>query len=258
MKRASKKIINRIAPFAMLALGIGLTVTSGIYVSSFLAIVGVALIFWGAILLYITPTKQVPITFLTASTETSMSNIERVLSEFKSTEKGIYLPPKNLQDTESSLVFIPKASNQALPKPEETKMATLFNNKLNGLFLTPIGFALSKIFEQKLGSSFTKTDLSYLQKNLSKLLTEDLEITENVEMQIQNNKITFEIKGNIFRNDCQETQKFPKTHNTLGCLLSSSIACGLAKSSGKPIIIEHEEQSKDGKTTKIEYHILEE
>jgi hypothetical protein len=258
MKRASRKIINQIAPFAMLALGIGLTVTSGIYVSSFLAIVGVAIIFWGAILLYVTPTKHVPITFLTASTATNVSNIERVLSEFNSTEKGIYLPPKNLQDTESSLVFIPKALNQALPKPEETKMTTLFSNKIDGLFLTPPGFALSRIFEQKLGSSFTKTDLTYLQKNLSKLLTEDLEITENVEIQIQNNKITFLIKGNIFRNDCQETQRFPKTHTSLGCLLSSSIACILAKSSGKPIIIENEEQSTDGKTTKIEYQLMEE
>jgi hypothetical protein len=258
MQKYRQKKFNMAVILSILALGIGIVVTSAFYLSSFLAIVGIAIIFWGAILFYITPTNHIPITFLTASTATNVSNIERVLSEFKSGEKGVYLPPKILQDPASSLVFIPKASNQDLPKPEETKMTTLFKDKQDGIFLTPPGFALSKIFEQKLDSSFTKTDLTYLQKNLSRLFTEDLEITENVKIQIQNNKIIFEINGNILRNDCQETQKFPKTHNTLGCLLSSSIACALAKSSGKPIIIENEEQSKDGKTTKIEYQILEE
>ena len=253
-----QKKINLASILAIVTLGIGLIVTSAIYVSSFLAIVGVAIIFWGSILLYITPDKQVPITFLTASTDTNMSNTERVLSEFKFTEKGIYLPPKNLQDTESSLVFIPRISKQALPKPEEMKMTNLFTNKQDGLFLTPPGFALSKIFEQKLGISFTKTDLPFLQKNLSKLLSEDLGITENIDIQIQNNIITFEISGSIFKEDIQENRKIQQTHNAVGCLLSSSLACALAKATGKPITINAEEKSIDGKTTKIEYQIMEE
>jgi hypothetical protein len=252
-----QKKLNVATILAIVTLGVGLIVISAIYVSSFLAIVGVAIIFWGSILLYITPDKQVTITFLTASTETNMSNTERVLSEFKFTEKGIYLPPKNLQDTESSLVFIPSISEQALPKPEETKMTDLFTDKHDGLFLTPPGFALSKIFEQKLGVSFTKTDLPFLQKNLSKLLTEDLGITENIDIQIQNNKISLEISGSIFKEDKQENQKFQQTHNTVGCLLSSSLACALAKATGKPITIKSEEQSRDGKITKIEYQIME-
>ena len=258
MKKIRKISINKVAVSALLAMGIAGVVLSAFYASSFLAILGVSFIFWGGILLYIAPLKHVPITFLTASNTANLSNIERILSEIKFAEKGIYLPPKNLPDVDSSLLFIPKISKQALPKPEEIAMTELSSKKHDCLFLTPPGFALTKLFEQKQGFSFTKIDLPYLQKNLSKLLTGQLEITENLEIRTQNNKIIFEIRGSIFKDDCQETQKLQQTHNAVGCLLSSSLACVLAKVTGKAIVIENEEQSEDGKITKIEYRILEE
>ncbi len=245
------------AVLVLFALGLGLTATSAVYQSSFLAIVGVAIIFWGAILLYILPSKHVPITFLTAATTSHMSNLERILSELKFTEKGIYLPPKNLPDPVSSLIFIPKTAKQSLPKPDEAIMTGLFSEKHNGLFLTPLGFDLSKILEQKQSYPFTKTDLRCMLKKFSKLLTEELEITENIEIQTQNNKIILEMSGSIFAEDYKEAQ-FPQTHNAIGCLFSSSIACALAKATGKAIVIENEERGTDGKTTKIEYQIVEE
>ena len=206
-------------------LGTFCIILSAFYASSYLAIIGVSFIFWGGILMYVTPSKHVPITFLTASTAASASNIERLLTELKSNEKGIYLAPKNLQDAESSLIYVPKAKNQNLPSPQETQTTSIFRAKQDSLFLTPPGFALVKLFEGKLGNSFTKISLKDLQKTLSKLLIEDFGIAENIELQIQKSKITVEIKGSIFREDCQETQKYPLTHNSIGCLFSSSLAC---------------------------------
>lgn len=258
MQKNKKPNINRIVQFALITVGIVCVAFSAFYASSYLAILSVSFIFWGCILLYITPSKHVPVTFLTASTTSNMSNIERVLSELKFNEKGICLPPKKLQDPESSLIFIPKTPKQNLPQPEETKKKELYSDKHDGLFLTPPGFALSKLFEQKLGGSFTKTDLSHLKKNLPKLLIDDMAIAENVQIQVQDNKVTFEITGNVFKEDCQETIKYPQTHNAIGSLLSSSLACALAKTTGKAIVIENEELSQDGKITKIEYQILEE
>jgi hypothetical protein len=257
MQKNKKLNVNRIVQFALIVVGIACVGLSAFYASSYLAILSVSFIFWGGILLYITPSKHVPLSFLTASNAANMSNMERLLSELKFTEKGICLPPTNLQDPESSLIFIPQVSKQSLPQSEEEKTC-LFNNQRDGLFLTPPGFALSKLFEQKLGVSFTKIDLPQIQKNLQKLLIDDMEIAENIEIQIIDDKVIFEITGNVFQEDCQEAQKFPQTHNAIGCLLSSSIACALAKATGRPIVIENEELSKDKKTTKIEYRIMEE
>ncbi len=241
----------------MLSLGVALVVVSSFFVSSFLAIMGVAIIFFGAILLYITPTKHVPLTLLNASAEAATANIERVILELNLTEKGVYLPPKNLSDIESSLVFIPKTNETPMPTSEETYEKLLTNGK-TGALITPPGAALSRLFEDELRSSFTKIDLNQLQVKLPKILVVDLELAENVEMQIQNDTVATEITGSILDEACRQTDSKPKTHKQVGCLLSSAIACALAKAAGKPVTIQNETHNQETKTTRIEYRILEE
>ena len=167
MPKPKRTTFNQIVIFTMLLLGAGLVVTSAFYASSFLAILGVAIIFWGAILLYVTPSKHVPLTLLNASAEAAPAIIERLISELNLSEKGIYLPPKNLTDTESSLVFIPETPKTPLPAPEETNEKLLTNEK-TGAFVTPPGATLSRLFEGELGFSFTKTDLAQIQNTTSK------------------------------------------------------------------------------------------
>jgi hypothetical protein len=101
------QLMVRVATAVMVTLGASLVALSAFYVSSFLAILGVALVFWGCILLYVAPVKQVPYDLLEAAADVNAGGIERVLSEFNLSKKGVYLPPKNLKDIQSSLVFIP-------------------------------------------------------------------------------------------------------------------------------------------------------
>jgi hypothetical protein len=241
----------------MLTLGIALIIASAYCASSFLAILGVAITFWGAILLYIAPSRHVPLTLLNAIVDANSGNNERVLSQQNLTEKGVYLPPKNLQNIKSSLIFIPETLKTPVPHREETT-EKLLNNYKNGVFLTPPGLSLSLLFEQELGTPFTETDLNQLENILPKLLIEDMEIAENVELQIQNNIVTINITGSILNTVCQQTQNQPRTHEQVGCLLTSAIACILAKATGKPITIQKEAQDPEAKTTRIEYQIMEE
>jgi len=67
-----------------------------------------------------------------------------------------------------------------------------------------------------------------------------------------------EITEHVFSDINKETEKLSKTHGTMGSPLSSAIACALAKATGKPVVIEKEEQSQDGKTTEIRYRLMEE
>src|SRR5665647_1499041 len=100
MTRQKQTTFSQLIVFAMLILGIGLVTGSAFYTSSFLAILGMTIIFWGIILLYVTPSPQVPLTLLNAAAEPSAANIERLISELDLTERGIYLPPKNLKNNE--------------------------------------------------------------------------------------------------------------------------------------------------------------
>jgi hypothetical protein len=245
----------------MLLLGIGLVVVSAFYASSFLALLGVSIIFWGAMLLYVTPSKHVPLTLLNASAEAVVANIEQLILELNLTEKGIYLPPQNLRNVDSSLIFIPGTLKTPLSTPEESNgkilVPTRFFQQHPGAFFTPPGSALARIFEEELGFSFTKTGLKQIQNKLPKLLVEDLELAENVEIRIQSNAVTMEITGSIFNEICIHTDSQPKTHKQVGCLLSSAIACALAKATDKPITIQNETRIQETKTTHIEYRIIE-
>ena len=196
-----------------------------------------------------------PLTLLNASAKAAAANIERLITELNLTEKGVYLPPKNLKNIESSLIFIPETPKTPLPTPEETNEKLLKKQK-TGVFITPPGSAFSSLFEEELGFSFTKTDFNQIQNKLPKLLVEDMELAESAEIQTQGNIVSFEITGSILDEICKETDSTPKTHMQVGCLLSSAIACTLAKSTGEPITIQNESRNQETKTTHIEYQIL--
>jgi hypothetical protein len=236
-------------------MGISIVVVSKVYTSSFLAIFGLAIIFWGAILLYLTPSKHVPLTLLNASTEAAVSNIERVISELNLDQRGIYLPPDNLRNIDFSLVFLPETSKTPLPSLEESNKRLLANEK-TGTFFTPPGSALSNLFEKELGISFAKTDLNQIQDRLPKLLVEDLELARSAEMHIQGDTVILNVRKSILDEICRQTDFQPRTHKQVGCLLSSAVACVLAKATGKPIIIQSEIRNPQAETTLIEYRIL--
>jgi hypothetical protein len=256
MARPKRTIFSQITVFTMFLLGIGIVAVSAFYASSFLAVLGMAIIFWGAILIYVTPSKQVPLTLLNVSAEAAVANIERLILELNLSEKGVYLPPKNLKNIEYSLVFIPETSRTSLPTSEEVT-EKLFTKGKTSVFVIPPGSALSRLFEEELGFPFTKTDLNQIRHKLPKLLVEDLELAENAEIHIQGNTVTMEITGSILDQICRQTDFQPKTHNQVGCLLSSAIACVLAKASGKPVTIQRETHNQETKTIQIEYQILE-
>jgi len=244
----------RFATLAMLVLGIVLLVSSAFYVSSFLAIIGLAIAFWGAILLYIKPVKHVPLSLLYASAEAIASNIERILIELKLSQNGIYLPPKNLKNAEDSIVFVPASQHAVLPTPEENN-DKLYCNSKNGVLLTPPGLELCQLFERGLGLPITKTDLSFLQTSLPKLLVETLEVAESLEVKIIGNTIIVEVNGTLFAPLCEQTGKYPRCHGQVGCLLSSALACAFAKSAGEPVTIESELLDVEEGFMQIEFHI---
>jgi len=240
----------------VLMTGLVMIVLSALNSSSFLAVVGVSVAFWSVLLLFFTPTKHSFLALLKASASAGGSNIERSLIEFNSAEKGVYLPPQNLQNFESSLVFVPKTPQTALPASNETN-DKLFTENKNGLLLTPPGLALSMMFEHELGLSFRKINLSQMQNMITKLIY-NLKFAEDAQVQIQDKTITLEVTGSIFNMLCQETRNSqPRTHAQVGCILSSALACAFAKSSDKPITIQKDTLNPDTKTLVIEYRMEE-
>jgi hypothetical protein len=248
-----------------------------IYESSILALVGLSLTFWGALLLIVGTEKYVKQPLLDSTIIPSLVHLNQTLAELRYQGKGVYLPPEYLKDSETSRIFIPKNKNTDLPPPEEIQQQNdkLFLTNPEAMLIIPPGLSLSRLFEKTLGTSFTEVDLEYLQQNLPKLFIQNLEIAEDLEIQanydqtstkmtkrvslIQSKYDTIQVKitNSVYKDTCRETRKLSRIRDAIGCPICSAIACALTKATGKPLIIEKTEVTKDGKTIEANFQLLE-
>ena len=243
----------------LITTGVVALILSTIYNSSILAFIGLGLTFWGIIIFYIRTEEYVKRKLLDTTVLPQLETINQMLREQNYKGKAVYLPPKYLANPEANKAYIPKQEEEKLPTPEQIQKheTELFLKNPNGLLLTPPGAELTRLFEKTLETNFTRTDLQYLQQNMPKLFIEDLEIAQNFDLEIKNNKIHVKIENSAYKNLNKEAENLSNLYTSLGSPISSAIACTLAKASGKPIIIERQHTSEDGKTIEIEYQILE-
>jgi hypothetical protein len=262
----------------MLLLGTTSLLTSIIYDSSILAFIGLGLVFWGAILLYIRPEEYTGKTLLEAALSPSLTTLNQMIQEFGYKGDATYLPPKYFANPENTKICVSKYKYGSLPTPEQTQPyedQPVARTK-QGLLLTPPGIQLSKLLEKSLGKSFIQTDLESLQQNLPKLFIEDLEIAENLEIQSQNDmtekkgddpasvsqvkktaivaRITKPTYGTIFK----EAEEPSQPAGLVGDPICSAIAIALTKATGKPVRIADIKSSEDGNIIEASYEIIEE
>lgn len=257
-------------------LGVAALIVSIVYTSSVLAFIGLGLTFWGAIIAYIHSDEYVKGSLLNATATPIFSTLNQTLNELDYNGKPVYLPPKYLNDPDDSRVYIPKSTNSRLPTPQQIQ--TLENKQPSrdsqGLLLKPPGFELARLFEKTLGTTFMRTDLNYLMKNMPKLLVEGLEIAKDLEIiqetvkpaateivAIQHrdgvDRIHVKITDSVYQETSREIEQMSRIHGNIGDPLTSAIACAIAKSTGKPTIMTDEKTSEDGKT-KVDYQTYEE
>ena len=228
------------------------------YNSSILAFIGLGLLFWGVILFYIRPGNYIKQTLLDKTTLPSLTNLNQII-ELGYKGKAVYLPPRYFKSFESSKVYINAGKDIKLPSPEkiQDEEDEVVIDEPSGVLITPLGLELKRLFEKTLDTNFTKVDLQYLEQNMPKLLVEDLEIAQEVELETKGDRVFVKMKNSIYRSICEEAKKLPIIHCSLGCPLCSAIACTLAEVTGKSVAIEKDQISDDGQTTTIEYRLLE-
>jgi len=255
--RDRKRNLPQTVAYVLLLSGAIALVTSIFYSSSILAFTGLGLTFWGALLLYIKPTKYVKSSLLDSTTISSLRTIDQIITDLNYKGKAIYLSPRYLKDLKSGKVFIPSKKGIVIPPVEDVAEEKVFLENPKGMCLTPPGLGLANLYENELRKDFTKVDLNYLQNNLPKLFIEDLEIAENLEINVESDRIRAKITGSINKDLCNDARKLPNICGSLGCPICSSIAIALTRTTGKPVIIEKTEVPKDGETIEANFRLLE-
>ena len=253
-----RRLPTRLAGYAVTFVGSAVLIGSMVVSSTVWAIVGLPLVFWGILFFFLKPTSLVKADLLDVASYSLFENVRRLVSEFGLKGKGVYLPPSYLKDLRGGLVFISANEEMYVPTLDEVENTgdKVFLKNPKGVFLVPSGVALANLCEKELGTSFAKVDLEYLIRNLPKVFVEALEIAKDIEFSVESNRVHVRIEGSVYKDIC-DTRKDSGICGSFGCPLCSSIACILARATGRPVVMDGNEFQLDKKITDIHYSLLE-
>lgn len=246
--------------YVLLLLGAAAVILSVSYVSNTLAFIGLTLLCWGALLLFMKPIRYVKTSLLDSTAISSLATIDRVVSEFGYKGKAVYLPPLPyfLKGYKGGVVYVSSKKDISLPPVDQVAGKKVFIKNPQGICIVPPGLGLVNLYEKELGKDFTKVDTEYLRNKLPKLFVEDLEMATDLEISTKNSTIHVKITNSVYKDFCTDVRKLSNVCNSFGCPLCSSIACALSRAIGKPIVIEKTKISQDGNVIETYYRRIEE
>ena len=256
--------ISAILRIIFLILGAISLVASLFAESQVLALIGLGLIFWGALLMFLSPVRHVEASLLYSASIASYSTVDRIIADFKYKGKGYHIPsypkdvylPEHLKGLKDVLVFVSAEDTAEMPSIEELAEGKFLLKDSKGVLIAPPGLGLLEEMESKLNLDLTKTGLAELSEVLPQFLLENFGIAKDIALTVKEHGIELRIHDSIYKN-LYSAEKHLKSVGMLGCPLASVVACALAKVSGKPVIIQRYRISLDGLTVEIQYHIVE-
>jgi len=250
--------------FTLLIIGVPVLVASIAATSTILAFIGLSLTFWGVLFLFAKPTKFVRSTLLDSTALSSYTTIDRIVDDLNYKGKPTYIPPypkeaylpEYLKGLKEMIVFISAEDIATTPTIEEMAKKQFLVKNPEGICVAPPGSGLASLFEKESRVDFTKIDLDGLYNSLPTVIMNNLELASNFEIDAENELIHVKIHDSVYR-DLYFIEPKLKSLHSVGCPLTSAVACALAKTTGKLVTIAKSQVSPDLKTIEVWYRIVE-
>ncbi|MFC1802862.1 hypothetical protein ACFL0D_02725 [Thermoproteota archaeon] len=225
--------------FLILTIGSIMFALSIDYSQTLPAFLSLALIFWGLLFLYIKPVDFVRKELLLSVLQETNEFYAKILDSSNYEGKPYFFSPITISDFSNVYYTIPREKNQQIKDGIATG---------DSLKITPYGLELSNLIEKESKINFSTIGLERLFILLKKALEEDLELVKKIESKIDENNIEVTITDSILKINNAENNSKNQDY------LSNSIACSIAKTIHKPVIIF--DNYTDGRTTVTTYKIL--
>jgi len=242
---------SRLSAVLMLTVGAIALMTAVVYSTTVVAFIGLALIFWGALLLQIRPSGYLKADLLDPTALSPIMITDQLLSQLGYSGRGIYMR----DDKQETVVFVPAADGGELPSSSQLGKTTFLESP-KGVVLTPLGRSLAYFLEGELGGKTTIRELASLQARLGRLLIENLEIARDFEMNLEAGRVLIRFEDSMYATLCQELKENTRIWSTMGCPISSAMGCILTGSTQRPVAFEGESISEDGRIMEAKYRIL--
>ena len=250
-------LAKTIAPIAV-PVGVATIAFSVIFNSPIFMFAGLGLLFGGILFANIHAEDYVKTSLLEETVFSQGSTLNQIMREIGFQGPPIYLSPKYFRKPEIQKIYVSEGKELVVPSPEQiTDPETqFFLQNPSGVLLTPTGAGLERLFEKTLKKDFMKVDIQYLREQLPTLLIENLELARKFEIKIEGNLVSVRIEGSKYPTQNADAEQFTTNSLAIAFPLSSAIACALAKTTNKCVVIEKLEITRAGRDVYIDYRIL--
>ena len=210
-----------------------------------LAFIGLGLFFWGAIFSVTRAGRFVDGSLLDSSAEATYSTIDRMINDLRFNGRGYYIPaypqsaliPDYLKNLKNSVVFISDESFVGLPAVEELAAGKFLSERSRGVFIISPGSGLLSQIERRLNVDFATVQVNELCNLMPRCMTEFFNLAKDMEMKVlDDSTVKLNVTGVLYES-LYKPDNILKSVGLLGCPVVSAVACALAKSSGKTVVI---------------------
>jgi len=261
-RRIGNAVSSRLSILFLIS-GITLLIFSIYSESQILALIGLGLSFWAALFLLIKPVKLVGGNLLYSAAVATYLTTDRIIKSLKNKGKIYYIPPypkdvylpDYLKALKEVVVFVSVENDGEMPPIEEIAKGKFTSKNPEGVFLAPPGSGLLTQIEEEFYVDFTEMDLNELCTLMPRFILQDLNLAKEMEMEPNENQVHLRIIDSLYKN-LYNAQTNLKSVNLLGCPIVSTVACALAKTSGKIIAIQKQQVSPDDLTIEVWYRIV--
>jgi len=258
----SRQIPSGKIGFALVITGVLSLLGSLITSSTTLAFIGLGLTFWGALFLFTRPIKFVRGSLLDWTAISSYTTIDRMLENLDYKGKGVYVPsypkdvylPEYLKGLKEMIIFISATSTADMPTIEEMARKEFLVKNPKGVCISPPGYGLMSLLEKEMRTDFSHINIESLYNILPKVA--DLGLAGELEIETENDSIHITIIDSIYE-DLYSRERALKSVHLIGCPLVSAVACALAKTTGKNVVVVKDKVSPDLKKIEVWYQTIE-
>jgi hypothetical protein len=262
MEKTAKKpkLDSFLLAIVLLVAGIALFVVSVFSGSLIVCIFGLGLIFWGALFLLIPPPKHVDPSFLVTSALPDYMTIDRMLTYLVPKNEAYNIPPcprgvclpEHLEGLKEMVTFIPAEQTSGMAEIEDIARSYFLIERPKGFLVTSPGIGLLDKIEQKRGIDFSQVPLCELDETLPYLLG-GLFLSQEIKLTVGESEIVLQIDDSLYSGLYSEKYNL-KSISLLGCPMVNAAGCAIAKSLGKPTMIQ--EIKTKGKTTVATFRVV--
>jgi len=261
--KSEQTLSSRIGPIFLF---VGALVLSASYFTSstVLAFIGLGLTFWGGLFLFARPVRFVKSDIVVSTTISSYAAIDRITEDLDYAGRPLYVPPypkvaylpDYLKGLKEMIVYVPAQDVVAIPAIEEMARKQFLVKNPKGLCIPAPGYGLVSLIERELKDELTQVDTDRLFSNLPTIITRGLELAREFEISKENDLVHIKALDSVYQG-LYSAELDLKSIHSIGCPLTSAVACALAKTTTKLVAIVKDAVSPDLRSIEVWFTTLE-